>query len=318
MAPLILSWSEIQSALDGVDLVATMETAFCAYSQGDAVIPPVAELQFDTPPGDVHIKYGYRRGGSDYVVKIASGFYDNPALGLASSQGVMLLFSQQTGVLSAVLLDDGRLTDMRTGAAGAVAARHLAPKGLDCIGVLGTGIQAREQVAHLRSVTACRTVVAWGRDARRLEVYLAELETLGFCAHRASSPADVAGQAQLIITTTPATAPLVSADVIRPGTHITAVGSDTADKQELPAELLARADVVVADSLAQSASRGEIYQAVASGLLSRERVCELGDVISGRAPGRQHPDQVSVVDLTGIAIQDLEISAAVVAAARAQ
>lgn len=157
------TWSQIRDVLPKIDLIAAMEEAFVAYSSGRAVIPPVGELNFENPTGDVHLKYGYLKGGRHYVVKIASGFYDNPKRGLASSQGLMLLFDQHTGVPVAVLMDEGRLTDLRTAAAGAVAAKHLAPPEVECIGIVGAGIQAREQLRALAAVTPCRQVMVWAR-----------------------------------------------------------------------------------------------------------------------------------------------------------
>ena len=118
----VIRLDAIREVLPRLDLVRLMEEGFVAYSAGRAVVPPVGELLFEDPPGDTHIKYGFIRGGDHYVIKVASGFYDNPTLGLSSSQGVVLLFSQKTGVFEAALLDEGHLTDVRTAAAGAAAA----------------------------------------------------------------------------------------------------------------------------------------------------------------------------------------------------
>jgi len=121
--PAVLRLAEIKTALAGVDLLPLIEAGFVAYSQGEVVVPPGGELVFDDPPGDVHIKYGYIRRDDHYVVKIASGFLDNPKLGLPSGDGLMLVFSQRTGLLEAVLLDEGYLTNVRTAAAGAEPSR---------------------------------------------------------------------------------------------------------------------------------------------------------------------------------------------------
>ena len=149
----IIGRDEIERILPRVDLLDIMEEGFAAYSRGEVTVPPPGELLFDDPPGDVHIKYGYIRNDDYYVIKIASGFYRNPELGLPSSNGLMLLFSRQTGCLTAVLLDEGRLTDVRTAAAGAVVAKYLAPKTVGCIGIVGAGIQARLQLLNLLPVT---------------------------------------------------------------------------------------------------------------------------------------------------------------------
>ncbi|MBT6489919.1 MAG: ornithine cyclodeaminase family protein, partial [Deltaproteobacteria bacterium] len=209
MSTKVLAWPEIEKKLVGLDVVGAMEAAFDAFSQGLAVIPPVGELTFEKPPGDVHIKYGYLKEGSHYVVKIASGFYNNPKLGLSSCQGMMLLFDQATGVPATILLDEGKLTDIRTGAAGAAAAKHLAPKEVQAIGVLGAGIQARMQLKYLAEVSACREVVVWNRTEEHALSLCEDIAEMGFNAKVVAHPRDVALNANLIITTTPSREPLL-------------------------------------------------------------------------------------------------------------
>jgi len=314
--PRVATWDELERALTRVDLVAEMEAAFTAFSEGRAVVPPPGELLFDDPPGEVHIKSGYVRGEEFYVVKIASGFYDNPARGLSSSDGMMVLFRQATGEPAAVLLDRGHLTDLRTAAAGAVAAKHLAPSSARCVGVLGAGIQARLQLQLVKDVCAATEARVW---ARRPEAAAALCDLLvedGLSATPAASPAEVADSCQLIVTTTPSTTPLLLADQVRPGTHVTAIGSDTPAKQELDAGLLARADVICVDSRDQCRSRGEVHRAHAAGALEFDHVIELGDVIADRAPGRTDEAQITICDLTGLGVQDVRVAAAALAALR--
>jgi len=301
----------IERALAGLDLVPAIEAGFAALSEGRANVPPVGELIVEK--GEVHIKYGAIAGDDRYVVKVASGFYGNPARGLASGNGLMLLFDQETGVPTDVLLDEGHLTDMRTAAAGAVAAKHLAPRDVGPVGIVGTGVQARLQLRLLRGVVPCERAVVWGRDSAKVARCRADMAAEGFEVAAAASAAELAAQCRLIVTTTPATAPLLMAADLRPGTHITAIGSDTPHKQELDATILARADRVVADSRAQALLRGEIHKAIAAGVLDRAKVVEIGEVIAGRAPGRTSPDQVTVFDSTGVAVQDIKIAAAVAA-----
>lgn len=316
MSPLILDWHQIVSLLGDIDVVETIASGFAADARGEAVIPPVGEMKFADPPGDVHIKYGYLDSGSHYVVKIASGFYNNPKLGISSSQGLMLLFDQKTGELAAVLLDDGNLTDIRTAAAGAVAARHLAPERISTIGIVGTGIQARQQTHYLRTITDCRKVMVWGRTDKHRDRCLADISELGFETSAADSVEDLCARCNLIVTTTPATEALVNSDWIAPGTHITAVGSDTPGKQELDPRILLTADLVVADRLKQCLERGEIASALDCGGFDPDSVVELGHVVSGGVPGRTSDGQITVADLTGVAIQDLQIALAVYHKAR--
>lgn len=311
--PKIMHWDAIAEALASVDVIAEIEEGFVAYSDGKCVIPPIGELNFDEPKGDVHIKYGYVRGDEFYVVKIASGFYDNPALGLPSGNGLMLLFLQRTGELAAVLLDDAHLTDIRTAAAGAVVAKHLAPSVVSRIGVLGTGVQARLQLEYLRDVVDCREALVWGRNTERAQQLAQDMVEKGFRVGVAAQPTEVAAECDLIVTTTPAESPLLERAAIRPGTHITAVGSDTPAKQELDSAILGAADLVVADSIEQCLERGEISHALRSGEIQESELVELGTLIAGRAPGRQHDEQITIADLTGVAVQDVKIASAVLA-----
>jgi ornithine cyclodeaminase len=261
--------------------------------------------------GDVHIKYGYIKDDEYYVIKVASGFYNNPSLGLPSGNGLMLLFRQETGELAGALFDEGYLTDVRTAVAGAIAARYLAPKNIRRIGIVGTGTQARLQLQYTAGVTECRDVLAWGRGQDRLEQYRADMSRAGFEVDTTMDAAEVAKTCDLIVTTTPATRPLLRAGDVRPGTHITAVGSDTPHKQELDSAILARAHAVVADSVEQCLVRGEIHKAIEAGHIDRDGLVELGDVIAGRARGRSAGDQITVADLTGVAVQDIKIAEAV-------
>ena len=307
----IVRLDEIEAVVRGMDILPRIEGAFVAYSAGRAVVPPVGELLIPDQQADVHIKYGYVAGEPYYVIKVASGFYANPRRGLPSSNGLMLVFSRTTGELLAVLLDEGHLTDLRTGAAGAIAAKYLAPRTVRRIGIVGTGTQARYQLRMLKGVTPCRDVLAWGRHPERLARYRDEMAAEGFAVTTTAEVGDVMADCQLIVTATAAHAPLLQRDQLRPGTHITAVGADTPGKQELDPLILRKADVVVADSLSQCVERGEIAHAVRSRCIRPEDVVELGAVIAGTAAGRTEDGEITVADLTGVAVQDIEVARAV-------
>jgi len=310
----IIERAQIEEILAGLDLVPLIEEAFRGYSAGRAIVPPVGELLMDK--GEVHIKYGAIRGDDYYIIKIASGFYGNAALGLPSSNGMMLVFRQDSGEPAAVLLDEGHLTDVRTAIAGAIGAKALARPDVERIGVLGTGVQARLQVQQLAPLFETREVVAWGRDPERVAAYATDMAAAGFRVEAADHPGAVAAVCGLIITTTPSTEPLLQAADIRPGTHITAIGSDTTEKQELAADVLALADVVVADSLEQCHTRGEIAQAVAAGAIAEDKAIELGVLLAGEAVGRTSAEQITVFDSTGVAVQDIAIATAIVEGAQ--
>lgn len=314
--PVVVPLAEIKKALAAVDPLPLIEEGFAAYSRGEVVVPPVGELVFDDPPGDVHIKYGYIKGDDFYVIKIASGFYDNPKHGLPSGDGLMLVYSQKTGVLEAILLDEGYLTNLRTAVAGAVAAKYLAPGMVTAVGIIGAGVQGRMQLDWLRRVRTFDKAVVWGVNEEELAAYRRDMESPGLKIQTTLRAQEVAAAANLIVTCTPATKPVLKAEWIRPGTHITAMGSDTASKQELEAGILAKADRVVVDSLGQSELRGEVYKAVSAGAIGRDRLVELGWVISDEKLRRASENEITVADLTGVAVQDVQISKAVWLAVR--
>lgn len=309
---MLVSREQIEAVLPSLNLIRLIGEGFVQYSAGKVIVPPAGELLFDR--GDVHIKYGYVMGADYYVIKVASGFYDNPSLELPSSNGLMLVFKQRTGELAGILLDEGHLTDVRTAVAGAVAAKHLAPSEVGRIGILGTGIQARLQLLHLAEVTTCRNVLVAGRSEQGLQRYQEEMRAEGWEVATTRDYRDLLQSSDIVVTATSATEPLLCSADLREGTHITAVGSDTPEKQELDPDILGRADVVVADSISQCLERGEIHKALERGTTTRDELVELGDVVAGRATGRASDSQITVADLTGVAVQDVQIATAVLGA----
>ena len=310
----VLELDEIKRLLDTTQLIEEIETGFVLYSEGKVNVPPVGFLHFDDPPGDVHIKYGFVSGDDYYVLKMASGFYNNSELDLPVADGVILVFSQKTGELKLILLDKCWLTDMRTAAAGAVAAKHLAARNIHHIGIVGTGVQARMQLEMLRTVVDCQSCFIWGRDSTKVQGMLDDLrasesiQTWGLDIQAAETLDDLVSDCNLIVTTTSAKNPLIRGDQVRKGTHITAMGSDDDGKQELEAVLLAKADRVVADSISQCSQYGECLHAIQGGLIEEGSILELGQVIKNPAIGRTSEDQITVADLTGVAVQDIQIA----------
>lgn len=306
----IIDLDQIKEIVKSLDILPSIEEGFIAYSKGSAVIPPIGELVFLNPPGDVHIKYGYITGDDYYVVKVASGFYDNPKLNLPSSNGLMLLFDRKTGALLSILLDEGYLTNLRTAAAGAIAAKYLAPKTVNKIGIIGTGIQARLQLLYLQKVIRCNNAVVYGRDNDKLLRFQTDMKNEGFKIHTTQSLEDITA-CDLIVTTTASSLPILFSKHIKAGTHITAVGADTPYKQELEETLFEIADVVVADSISQCMERGDIAHAIRKKVIHENKIIELGNIISGTCLGRTSDNQITIADLTGLAVQDIQIAKAV-------
>jgi len=307
----IYSLPQIMEVLKSLQPIQEIEEGFMAYSAGKAVIPPVGEMIFKDPPGDTHIKYGYLVDDDYYVIKIASGFFESPSTSRYTSDGLILLFKKGTGELACALLDECHLTNVRTAAAGAVSAKYLAPKNIECIGIMGAGTQGRMQLEFLSSVVSCRDVMVWGVNQKELDEYRTDMEPQSYSIQTTLRAEDIAAKCNLIVTATPSKSPLLSADQIRKGTHITAMGSDTSEKIELDPRILQKADIVVADSISQCLLRGEIHQALKAGVLEKERIVELGNVIAKPELRRISEEQITIADLTGVAVQDIQIAKAV-------
>jgi ornithine cyclodeaminase len=293
--------------LEAVDCI---EQAFAALAAGEVVMPPILSMAIAPFNGEVDVKTAFVPGIDSFAIKISPGFFDNPKIGLPSTSGLMVLFSARTGMLDALLLDNGYLTDVRTAAAGAVAARHLARVDASHACILGAGCQARLQLKALCLVRPIRAATIWARDAGKAHTVAAELsQELGFDVRAVQDAAAAVSAANVIVTTTPATSPVLEADWLRPGQHVTAMGSDQEHKNEIDAACFSKADLYVPDRLSQTRILGELRSAIAAGLISADTdFAELGTIVAGTAPGRIAPDQITIADLTGTGVQDTAIA----------
>jgi ectoine utilization protein EutC len=306
----VLTEAELRAAVGiGRDELAAVEAVFPLVSAGEGSMPPVMRIDVPEHNGEVDIKAAYLPGFDGIAVKLSAGFFDNPSRGLPSLGGLMIVLDTQTGVPTGALFDNGYLTDLRTALAGAVAADHLARADAQVAGIVGAGMQARLQLEALRLVRAITRAQVWARRPEQAAAFAEEMVgKLGIEVVPAATPAAAAADADVLVTTTPATAPLIDTDALHPGLHVTAVGSDAEHKQELTADVVAAADRFVCDRIAQSSRLGELRAAVAAGF-DADRAVELGDVIAGRTPGRSSPQEVTVCDLTGTGAQDTAIAA---------
>lgn len=307
----ILTESDLR-ALVPLDLAAVdaIEAAFAALATKQVVMPPILRLDIPEHRGEVDVKTAYVPGLSGFAIKISPGFFDNPKLGLPSVNGMMVLFSSTTGLVEALLLDNGYLTDVRTAAAGAVAARHLARSDARIAAILGAGVQARLQLRALKLVRPIAEARIWARDIKRAEATAATLSAeLSIPVSAISdAPAAVTG-ADIVVTTTPSEAPILEAGWLASGQHVTAMGSDAEHKNEVDPALVTRADLYVADSLQQTRRLGELHHAIAAGLVAADRAfSELGEIVCGRLSGRVDPNALTFCDLTGTGVQDTAIA----------
>ncbi|WP_422074980.1 cyclodeaminase [Tranquillimonas rosea] len=307
---ILLTEDELRAAVPlTLGAVDTVATAFRALAEGGAVMPPVMSMDLADRHGEVDVKTAYLPDAPRFAVKVSTGFFGNAALGLPSLGGLMVVFSAETGRVEGVLLDNGYLTDLRTAAAGAVAARALAPETVETCCILGTGLQARMQARAAHLVRPFARLLIWGRDRDKAEACAAELgPALGVDAQAVDDAGAAVGAAQLVVTTTPSKEPILRAEWLHPGLHVTAMGSDAPGKQEIEAAALARADLYVADRVQQCETIGELRAAIAAGTWRDSTPPELGEILTERHPGRTAPEEITICDLTGTGAQDTVIA----------
>ncbi len=304
----------IKLDLSAVDCV---ERAFAALATQPVAMPPVLRLDIPAFRGEVDVKTAYVPGFDGFAIKVSPGFFDNPKLGLPSLNGLMILFSARTGLVEALLLDNGYLTDVRTAAAGAVAARHLANDDASVAAIFGAGMQARLQLEALILVRPIRSARIWAQDHEKAQTLAADLAVRhGIAVSAVADPQAAMRGADIIVTTTPAEKPILKAGWLEHGQHLTAMGSDAEHKNEIDPAVFARARYV-ADRLSQTRILGELHHAIMAGHAAPDQpFAELGAVIAGKAQGRLSRQDITFADLTGTGVQDTAIANLAFARAR--
>ncbi len=294
----IITLGEIRARLDYAQVIDLMRDALIANSRGECDTPMPMHLDIAPEGTEVHMKASYRRGGRYFALKTASTFPGNADRNLPTGNGMMMLFSAESGDPVALLADAGHLTDIRTAAVTAMMTRELGRRD-SALGILGTGIQARLQAKMHARVLPLETIWIWGRTPARAGLCARELAAANVEVRVASSPGEVARETRLIVTATASRSPLLSAADIRPGTHISAVGSDAPGKQELDPDILRRASLIVADSCRQCEKFGELQHAPDVWPRAVEFTGQAFDALA---------DAISVADFTGLGAEDLYIA----------
>ncbi|MFJ3260745.1 cyclodeaminase [Pseudomonas sp. NPDC086581] len=307
----LLSEADLRAcvAIDRESLDA-VEQAFRLLATAPVAMPPILRLDVPEHNGEVDVKTAYLPGLSRFAIKVSPGFFDNPKLGLPSLNGMMMLLSSRTGLLDALLLDNGYLTAVRTACAGAVAAKWLAREESRQVALIGAGEQARLQLKALCLVRPIETASVWARDIDKARHCAQELSTsLGIEVSACASIDEALEGADIAITSTPSREPLIQKKHLRPGLHITAMGSDAEHKNEIAADALAAVDCYVADRLSQTCVLGELHHALEAGCVRPDAdFAELGQVIAGQRAGRRRAEDVTLCDLTGTGAQDTAIA----------
>ncbi|MCC3304290.1 cyclodeaminase [Sneathiella sp. HT1-7] len=287
-----------------------IENAFRLLATKDVVMPPILSFHVPDHNGEVDVKTAYVPGIDSFAIKMSPGFFDNPKLGLPSLNGLIVLFSSKTGIVEGVLLDNGYLTDVRTAAAGAVAAKWLSREDANVAGIIGTGTQAKLQLKALSLVRNIKKAIVWGRNGVKAQQYVEDCQNeLGIKIEVAETIDYLMEQSDIVVTTTPSQTALISATQLHPGQHITAMGADADYKTELAPDVIPVANLYVCDNLAQCRMQGELRAAIAAGYVDEATdFPELGNIIAGHHSGRPSDESITICDLTGTGVQDTAIA----------
>ncbi|WP_210544435.1 cyclodeaminase [Rhodoferax sp. PAMC 29310] len=308
---LLLSESDLRACVDlDADAINCIEQAFRALATGDVIMPPILRLDIPAHHGEVDVKTAYMPGLDGFAVKISPGFFENPKLGLPSLSGLMVLLSGRTGVLEALLLDNGYLTSIRTAAAGAVAAHWLARADAKRAAIIGAGAQARLQLRALLLVRPIESASVWAPTFSRAQDFAREMsQQLGIPIHPCTDIDTAMADADIAVTTTPSQQPLIELRHLHAGLHITAIGSDAEHKNEISPNVIASPARYFCDRLSQVRVLGELHHAIGAGLVGADAAMpELGQVIAGQSPGRTNAEEITICDLTGTGAQDTAIA----------
>lgn len=315
MSVRIIGADELRSSLSFEDLIEPVGGAFAKSSAGEAengliIMYPLA----DRSRGDVYVKTGTLAGAPVHIVKVAPWFAKNAELGQPQG-GFLAVFDSETGKTLAILDDQHYLSDIRTAAAGALAARHLASANVETASVIGSGVQAYWQTLALYHERRFRSLNIWARDGAKAEALAQRLtpKLAGVKIVIDDNLERVVTSGDVVLTTTLSRSPFVRGEWLRPGQHVTAVGADDPSKCELDANALQRGRVFV-DAVETAVSNGDVHAAITAGDYARENIAgEIGDVIAGRAAGRRSPEEITIAKFVGIGAQDLAAAQVAVA-----
>ena len=307
---LILTRSDVEALLSPDDCRIAVEEAFRAFGNGEAAVPAITGVR--GADGSFHIKAGlWRHRRPLFAAKVNGNFTRNAERGLARIQGVVVLSDGATGEPLA-LMDSQSITTLRTAAATAVAAQHLAREDASIVTICGCGIQGRAQLIALSRIRRLREVFAFDVKHERARQLAHEMKNaLGINARAVDDLTTATRASDIVVTCTSSNTPLLFSGDVSPGAFVAAVGADSEDKQELDSALLSSATVVT-DVTGQCATIGDLHHAIAVGRMSLDNVhAELGEIVAGRKPGRSATDQTIVFDSTGMALQDVAAAAVV-------
>ena len=304
MELLWLAQDEVKSVMDMHSDMQVVERAFRQHGLGRVQMPPKSYLYYTAYNGDLRTMPAYLEEENITGVKIVNVHPGNPDRGLPTVMALIVLISPETGAPVAIM-DGTYLTDIRTGAAGGIAAKYLARKDSKVIGIIGVGNQAKTQLEALIEVFEPELVRITSRTKENCERFIREMAGVTPCEIRYEESIEKVCNCDILVTTTPTRKPIVKAQWIKEGTHINAIGADAVGKEELDPELLIRSKIVV-DDIVQALHSGEVNVPLSKHYISENDIhAQLGEVITGLKPGRTSEEEITIFDSTGLAIQDV-------------
>jgi ornithine cyclodeaminase len=294
---------QITPLLDRAAIIDAVREALIKQSAGHIQSPMPGQLVFEDAHGDCHIKFGHMSGAQNFAIKVATGFYNNGRRGLPVNNGLTLLFDAETGAPNCLFQDGGWMTAWRTAAATALATHCLAPKADADIGIIGTGLQAQLAVDWVKVLMPDARFTMLGRDVARTATIAAQ------CGVTATTSIDtLMASCDVIITATPSATPLFDVSLVRPAMHFVGVGADGEEKQELPEALFGLAAHILTDDHRQCTLLSDFGRAVRAGVVAKTADIAFGKVLSGEIMLERKPDDITIIDLTGLAAQDIAIA----------
>ncbi|MBM4430276.1 MAG: ornithine cyclodeaminase family protein [Chloroflexi bacterium] len=300
----LLSKRDLEQVLTLSEVIKVVEEGFAAEATGTITTFPVVMEHIPAYSAFFGIKSGYVPSTETLGLK-AAGFWPPPKDSpIPGHFAVILLLDGETGALQS-FMDGNLITTMRTGAAGAVAAKYLARPESNTMGLIGAGVQGRIQVQGLSELFELSEVRVWDKSREAVARYMEAMSGQGFVVRPVDSPQEAVSRADIIVTATPSTRCLVDADWVAAGTHVNAIGADARGKQENDPRLFTRAKVVV-DKLSQCRELGDLQHPLRQGLIKESDVhAELGEIVAGKKAGRTQPEEITIFDATGVSFQDL-------------
>jgi ornithine cyclodeaminase len=299
----IYTFDQIAPLLDRKGVIDAVCVALIKQSEGAVQSPMPGQLVFEEAYGDCHIKFGHMTGAPSFAIKVATGFYDNGKRGLPVNNGLTLMLDAETGAPQCLFQDGGWMTAWRTAAATALAANCLSPKANPVIGIIGTGLQAQLAVEWIKELMPDAAFILLGRDLERTKAVAVKCGTLAETAIET-----LMAKSDIVITATPSGSALFDAALARPGMHFVGLGADGEEKQELPTALFGRATHILVDDLKQCVQLSDFGRAVREGVVLAGAGKPLGYLLNGKTPITRQSEDITLVDLTGLAAQDIAIA----------